>query len=197
MRWNLVPFARGAQPPTREGPQGPTGPTGWVGGWADVQTGPRGRPQIPTHSTLPAGGLRGPLRWYLGPRGSGPLALGDLVLPTRYTHPVHPCLYPGPVHPPDQCTVWTMHGTTGTCTYDRFETRVGEPRGIGTHPYSGSQAGYTRFRGITRPFDWVLHCFGTVLALFRPHLALFRPHLALFRPHFTEFRTCFTEFRIL
>ena len=38
----------------------------------------------------------------------------------------------------------------------RFWTRVGEPRGVGTRPVIGSQAGYIQYYMFTRPFDWVL-----------------------------------------
>ena len=44
----------------------------------------------------------------------------------------------------------------GAVPYDRFEDLVGEPRGVGTQPVIGSQAGYYPFVRFTRPFDWVL-----------------------------------------
>ena len=133
MSRNVTPFARGVQPPTREGLQGPTGLGGWVGGWADVLG------SVPWALCMfpplqPPAGTSGPASLEHAPLGVGTLALGGPGI----THPVYPPWY----HPytrtwdqPD--TARPRHarldhgtGTPGTCTYGRFETPVGEPRGI-------------------------------------------------------------------
>ena len=70
--------------------------------------------------------------------------------PPWYTHPVP---YPVPVHLPGTTRrPLAGHGTHRG--YGQFDTLVGEPRGIRTHPYYGSQTGLWRSRGLTRPFDW-------------------------------------------
>ena len=89
-----------------------------------------GRPaQFPT-TPAPAG-PPGPLRWeltLLEQRGWVP----------GITHPVYPPCIPhrgttlGPywrLHG-SHVTAGTVRGSLGTCTYDRFEDTVGEPRGI-------------------------------------------------------------------
>ena len=52
---------------------------------------------------------------------------------------------------------------TGACTYDRFETRVGEPRGVEYRQVSGSQTGLLTADWFTRPFDWFIDRSDTVL----------------------------------
>ena len=83
-----------------------------------------------------------PLQGVPGPASLSGLArygsLGSWVVP-RYYHPVYPPWYHTryPLHRPtlSSCTTPPGHGTTGTCTYGRFGTTVGEPRGIRTHTF--------------------------------------------------------------
>ena len=117
----------------REGPRGHRpGPQG-----GDIPVPPTvsrdTRPDPMTTHSHPLQGCPGPasLSWGL-PRA----VLGSWVvpvLPTRYTHPAVP--YPVPSVPSH---TELMHhtavlSTTSTCTYDRFEDTVGEPRGTRTH----------------------------------------------------------------
>ena len=140
----MSPFARGG---TREGPAGgPTGPRrggcrafpGMVQNRVqnEVREGVALPPPIPHHSR-PLQGLPGPLRWGWVPQGSARAVAGctGIALPGthRYTHPVYPPRYPP--DPPDMHTAADrdQHEHRGACTYDRFGTRVGEPRGVRTH----------------------------------------------------------------
>ena len=103
-----------------------TGPAGW--GYTAPPPSPSGRPAC--FRPTPAWG-GGPLPSVAGRRlgfaVSGGTAPG---IPTRYTHPyTHPVHPPGPhqLHgTPSACTV----GAPETCTYDRFQGHVGEPRGV-------------------------------------------------------------------
>ena len=162
MRSNLAVIARGAQSPTREGLRGRTdrAPQGWVGDWAGAL---RDRVQDVRHPVPTTPGPCRPLR----ARFAGTGHLLEQLDPGRWapgiTHPVYP---PGPTlaiparhHPgPPHVTAARVHreyGTTGTCTYDRFEGPVGEPRGMEHTPVSGSQGLNTLYLRFTRPFDWV------------------------------------------
>ena len=113
-----------------------------------------------THSG-PHGGLRGPLRCLgLLLEQLGTLRLGRYW--TRYYPPGVPTRYTPPWYPPDSHDMHTaadrdQYGTTETCTYDRFDIVLGEPRGAEYSRVSGSQAGLMRYCRFTRPFDWVLH----------------------------------------
>ena len=68
--------------------------------------------------------------------------------------------------------------TTGTCTYDRFDTLVGEPRGIEHSRYIGSQAGLMSADWFTRPFDWVF--FNLSLTMFLLNLVPVLLNLTMF-----------------
>ena len=133
---------------TREGPGGPTGPAGWV----------QGRPRPPSqgdasrplyHPLQPPWGFRGPLRCtgvflaacWLG-TGYTP------ALPTR----LYPPWYPPGAHAGAQRRCCDVLVTTGTCTYDRFEDPVGEPRGLRTHPGLRVPGWFILYLGFTRPF---------------------------------------------
>ena len=89
MRSNLAFCPRGAQPPTREGPEGPTGPAGWVGGWVDAPRRVSGDGP-PTHPLQPLQGLRGPLRWWEDLAGADP----GMSVGTRYYPPGIPSQVP-------------------------------------------------------------------------------------------------------
>ena len=116
-------------PRYREGWDRPTGPAGWYLGSAHAAV----RPLHPAHPLRPC-------------RAPGPASLAGLAPRAKWLgstplvpHPVYPPVYP-PLYPPgytpyppDQCTVWTLLVTLGTCTYDRFWRVLGEPRGIRTH----------------------------------------------------------------
>ena len=149
----------------------PTGPQGgtWEPSPPPNTTGTRVRCTLTTHSG-PAG-LRGP------PRCQGLLltrAGGWVVLPL-YTHPGIPTrLYPPWYHTPYPPTSMLYrhpvdhprHRAPGTCTYDRFDHVVGEPRGIEYTPVSGSRAGLVYGYWFTRPFDWFYDCFEPYLPVF-------------------------------
>ena len=60
---------------------------------------------------------------------------------------------------------------------------------------SGSQAGYIRGLGFTRPFDWVLTMFYTSFTEFSTVLLEFSTCFTEFSTCLLEFRTCSTEFR--
>ena len=104
------------------------------GGLRAASTGPFARAMMTTHS--------GPCRAY-GARFAVIIPLPEQsvlagctrVLPSRYTHPYRT---PRPVQacwPSPRCTSTPVAVTTGTCTYDRFDTPVGEPRGPEYTPY--------------------------------------------------------------
>ena len=171
------------------GPAGaPTGP--WL---ARVGRGLGGRTSAPSNArpqnppTPAPTGLPGPASLVLGP----PRAAGCLVAgyypgpPTRIPTPVYPPWYPtryAPTSAPSPVHT-AGYGTTGTCTYDRFWTPRGEPRGIRTHPYFRVPGWFIPVGWFTRPFDWVFRGFMT--------------SFTVFRTCFTVFRTLFTEFRTL
>ena len=138
--------------------RGLTGPGGWVQG-PGAHHGPGTRERV-----VPAPDPPTPAPWASGARSAG---LGLLLSArsvggweTPYYPPGIPTLYPPGiptlVHPPAYTSSVAHHadghGTTGTCTYDRFWNTVGEPRGM-------------EYRGVLALF-W--HC----LALFGPCLAL-------------------------
>ena len=160
MRSNLALLLRGARPPTRalQGP-GPDRREWWVGGGAGGDCRVRVqdvRLPVTTHSG-PLG-LRGPLRCHWDPpRAAGPLALGDPVLPTRYTHLVPPRLYPfqAPTDSPRPRHARPDHRPAHprACTYDQFRPVVGEPRGIEHTAVLGSQSWFILYLRFTRPFD--------------------------------------------
>ena len=160
---------------TREGLQGPTGPVGWV----------QGRPRPPNTICLgdgPNTPCHPAASCFWGGIPHWDLARAGWVVPRYsppYTHPVYPSrphhAMPGRVR---ACT-GTPPDTARTC---RFDTRVGEPRGIEHTAVSGSQAGLYWLYCFTRPFDWVLDCFSHCFTEFS--------HC------FTEFSVCFTEFSL-
>ena len=80
-------------------------------------------------------GPSGPASLYLEPSpSSGSLSGWVPGIAHPGTHPYTRSQYPpGPHHPPVTCTT-PVTSTLGTCTYDRFSTPVGEPRGSRTHP---------------------------------------------------------------
>ena len=83
-------------------------------------------------------------RWLAaGLRSSGWLGWAPVLptrLPTRYTHPVYPPRQQqGEAAAAVHCRCHAA-GTTGACTYDRFEQGVGEPRGVEYRGVSGSQS---------------------------------------------------------
>ena len=156
-------FARGEAQIQRSGPRKPG--TGWSGWYLGL-----GRTRPYTHHSRPLQGLTGPLRWCR-------TSLRDSWVVPRYSPPPYPPTHTPPVytlpysHPCTACSSVLL--VTGACLYDRFQDTVGEPRGAGTQPYSGSQAGYLQYIRFTRPFDWVSDPFST---------------------RFTELWTRFTEF---
>ena len=113
------PFVRGAQPPTREGPQGPDRARRVGRGMGGRTNGPAGTALLTTHSRpcRPSGArfaVRRTLRVLDLPRYWTP------VLPTRYTLPVLPTRYhTRPPTPPYPHTT-TVHYTPTACTYGRF-----------------------------------------------------------------------------
>ena len=108
----------------------PTGPAGWSRSRPRRIRSPGSR----NPPTPPPAGATGPAPLVPGPSPSSRLGVPVLPLPypPRYTHPVYP---PGPVPAShgSHVTAGTVRGTRGTCTYGRFETVVGEPRGMRTH----------------------------------------------------------------
>ena len=142
MRLNLAHLAVGGQSArscTREGLQGRTDRARRVGAGPSPPTVSQ-YVRLPGTTTPGPAGLTGPLRCtWDPPRAACWVVPRDPVLPTRYTHPVSPPRYtpypPTPLYPHTA----TAHYTLTACTYDRFETSVGEPRGIKNTPYSGSQ----------------------------------------------------------
>ena len=154
---------RGQVPP----PSRPeTGRAGWPdrpgpqGGLRTAYTGPYVRCTRTTHSG-PLQGPTGPASLYgLAPRAKR----AGWVYP-RITHPVYPpCTHPartaGPVDQhgrrPARCTM-TVDGTTGTCTYDRFEDALGEPRGVEHTLYFRGPDGILNGPCFTRfapDYDW-------------------------------------------
>ena len=148
MRSESRPLPEEPRPVPGRGPAGaPTGPGGWVRGWADAPgTTRRGRSQPQTPPTpAPARGFRGPLRWVwvcslareLAGYGTG----------TRYYPPGIPTSIPPPGTHPAPTDMHTaadrdQYGTAGTCTYDRFEDHVGEPRGVEHSHVPGPGTGY-------------------------------------------------------
>ena len=99
------------------------------GGLRHASTGPFARATLTTHS--------GPYRAY-GARFAVRVPLPEQtragwvypVLPTRYTHPYRTPRPVQPLRPSPRCTSTLVAVTLGTCTYGRFETLVGEPRGL-------------------------------------------------------------------
>ena len=80
-------------------------------------------PQLTTHST-PCRGFRGPLRCQLRVLGGGSLV-------PVYPSPTHPSpipRYTPPRHRTGSTADKDHAGTSGTCTYDRFDLVLGEPR---------------------------------------------------------------------
>ena len=147
--WPRGGFARGECPDQRSGPRKGFTPGVGGSGCSDVRVSGDG-PYPPTPAPS---GLPGPAS-LVGPLQVLTLACSvDPGITTRYTHPV----IPRPVHPscptPSSCTTPPCSVTTGTCTYDRFESPVGEPRGVEYTHVSGSRAGLYLCSGITRPFD--------------------------------------------
>ena len=142
------PFgARGQGPaPSRPRPAERAPERSGVGGSGTAYTGPHpGRPDPAPHHSRPLQGLPGPLRWVLLGSSSGSWVLGGWVL-----HPVYPPGYP-PCIPtstgtPTTRMSWLVHtthgpGTPRTCTYGRFWTAVGEPRGVEHSRVLGSRTG--------------------------------------------------------
>ena len=78
--------------------------------------------------------------------------VGGLVLPTRYTHPARPQGEVGAWRAAVLGVPETVRGTVGTCTYDRFEHQVGEPRGV-------------EYRGVIALFGTVWHCLALCTAV--------------------------------
>ena len=144
-------------------------PEGWVRGAAHT-----GYVRLPGTTTPAPVGLPGPLRCPWDPPRAKRLGSTPCTHPP-YTHPVYPPCIPTPVHPPDMHTAADrdQYGTSGTCTYDRFQDLVGEPRGVRTQPVFRVPGWFILVLRFRRPFDWVLLSSG---------------------PCFTEFSTWFTEF---
>ena len=111
---------------------GSTGPAGWV---PDVpwDTHPALYPPTPALAGLP------------GPASLVQDLLARQLGSTRYsppaTHPV-PIPHPGTTHPaPLYPHTAMVHHTLTACTYGRFDTDVGEPRGVEYSAVSGSRTG--------------------------------------------------------
>ena len=148
MTSNVDPVARGAQPPTREGhrPDRARRVGRGMGGRTQGRTDGHAAPRPPTP---PPAGLRGPLRCRGLLSGVGPgMSVGPGITHPVYTLPVPP-IYPSQA-PTD--TARPRHarpdhgpGTPRTCTYDHFETVLGEPRGAEYRRVSGSR-------------DWFIDC---------------------------------------
>ena len=148
----------------------------------------------------PAGGGPVPCGHWLAARTSARAGwLGDLVLPTRLpTRYTHPGTAPGPLHGPSDMLVPgtnTVYGHPRTCTYDRFWSTVGEPRGLEHTPVSGSRTGYIQLLRFARPFDWVSAKNILSFTEFSTCFTEFVPSLTEFSTCFTDFSTRFTEFR--
>ena len=145
------------------------------------------------------------------PGAQGPVPCGHWSaggLSARYRgrwvvlHPVYPPDIPtripvlGPYTarcPSPRCTSTPVRGSPETCTYDRFETRVGEPRGVEHGPLFRSRTGYIQLYRFTRPFDWFQDPFSTCFTEFRVPVTEVRTRFTEFRVPVTEFRTRFTE----
>ena len=137
-------LARGEGPGTATAGSGP-----WhcQGGTRDRARPSSRRP--PTPAPYRASGARSAVFW-TSPRA----VAGYRYYPSPGTHPSH--THPGTHPAPPFCASCTPgYGTPGTCTYDRFRTRVGEPRGIEHRPVSGSRPVKYSYLSFTRPFDWV------------------------------------------
>ena len=126
--------------PGRQGPVqgGPSRPDRAPQGWYRSRTGAHGSQYVrlpdTTHSSPPgASGARSAVSGTLLEQSGTPLGSTPVLptlVPTQYTHPGTPQA------PPHVTAARVHHGhrVTGTCTYDRFQTVQGEPRGIRTHP---------------------------------------------------------------
>ena len=138
MRSNLAPIGRRrhCEGPVQGGPsRGPTGPAGWYR--TRPAAGTRTRPHDHPLQALQA--LRGPLRCH-GTSLRGCWVVPGIALPVP--HPVYPPRYTPPSHRTGSTADKDHWETTRTCTYGRFGTLVGEPRGLRTHPVFRSLAGY-------------------------------------------------------
>ena len=112
----------------------------------EVMTAKRARPQgvvVMTGRPLHLTTHSGPCRAY-GARFAVRFAPRAAWLGTGITHPLYPPGIPQPCthlglywrHARVTCHGWHGAGVAGACTYDRFESTVGEPRGIEHTPYS-------------------------------------------------------------
>ena len=122
-------------------------------GTAGDRPGPEGVVLRPPPSPCAPGPRYHPLRPPAGAYGArfavSGTSPGSWVVP-RYspscTHPVYPPWYTHPARTwglhGSHVTAGTVAGVLGACTYGRFETPVGEPRGMRTQPVLGSPAGY-------------------------------------------------------
>ena len=108
----------------------------------------------------------------------------------------HPPVYPSTItpgtHPNTPCHRTAVPFLIGVlarwaCTYGRFRTPVGEPRGMRTHVEPAGTARCPKEPGNGRQKQCNVAVSGSVL----PDLPTV---LATFRTCFAEFRTCFTEF---
>ena len=132
----------------REGWQGHTDRARRVGIWPPPghASSPRSPPTPP-----PCRGFRGPLRWDLGLPRAAAGWVRTPVLPTRYTHPATHPVYPPCLHRlPATLLLHLPH-----VLYSQFGHLVGEPRGLRTHQYSGSQDGYIQFMRFRRVYTAV------------------------------------------
>ena len=143
--WPRGGFCPGSKPGQRSGPR--RTPGSGVGG--------PGAAGVRLHVPTTPGSLQepsGPASLEHGPSSSSVLGTGiPLPLPTQSPYP--PCIPTLYTHPT------TTSSTCRARPYSRFWTVVGEPRGVGTQPVIGSQAGYIGILRFTRPFDWVSDTF--------------------------------------
>ena len=141
----------------REALQGLTGPAGWYRAVPDPPL-THGRPSYPRPPTPPLPcreGIPGPASLSGVPlleQRAGWVVPG---ITTRYTHPLYPPRHRS--HPTDRCRTHcrARPGTLRTCTYDRFGTVLGEPRGVRTQPRFRVPDWFILYLMFTRPFDWV------------------------------------------
>ena len=139
--------------PSGAGPEGLQGLEWWgLGARANGSMGAAARPPTPAPVGLPGPAPLSGLRFTVMDPGYRYVP----VLPTRYTHPAYPPWYRTQPSRTVAASCTTLSGHPRTCTYDRFWTPEGEPRGVRTQPVLGSQAGSNLYIRFTRPFDWVL-----------------------------------------
>ena len=155
--------------------------------------GDRGRPAPYPHHSGALQAPTGPLRWDMDPPRAVWLGTGiPLPVPTQSPYPYTRTRPAARAVASGACA----SSVTGTCTYDRFETNVGEPRGV-------------EHTGVLRLIEAVRHVearealvgargrglavFSTCFTEFSTRFTKFRTRITEFRTRITELWTCFTE----